>query len=114
MTTVLLKGEELEVARAEVEAVRAAVGEGDYADLLDDLLDVLADGGRSRAVTPTSSTACSRSRSSRAASRALRTGRRAGRAARVPEAADRGRARSATAVNEALASLGDRALDGSR
>ena len=44
MTTVLLKGEELEVARAEVEAVRAAVGGGDYADLLDDLLDVLADG----------------------------------------------------------------------
>ena len=31
MTPVLLKGEELEVARAEVEAVRAAVGEGDYA-----------------------------------------------------------------------------------
>ena len=44
VTTVLLKGEELEVARAEVEAVRAAVGGGDYADLLDDLLDVLADG----------------------------------------------------------------------
>ena len=44
MTTVLLTGEELEVARAEVEAVRAAVAGGDYADLLDDLLHVLADG----------------------------------------------------------------------
>ena len=31
MTAVLLKGEEVEVARAEVEAVRAAVGESDYA-----------------------------------------------------------------------------------
>ena len=44
MTTVLLKGEELEVARAEVEAVRAAVDGGDYADLLDDLLAILVDG----------------------------------------------------------------------
>lgn len=44
MTAVLLKGEELEVARAEVEAVRAAVGGSDYAELLDDLLTVLADG----------------------------------------------------------------------
>jgi hypothetical protein len=42
--TVLLRGEELEVARAEVEAVRAAVGEKDYADLLGELLDALANG----------------------------------------------------------------------
>ena len=42
--TVLLKGEELEVARAEVEAVHAAVGESDYADLLGELLDALAVG----------------------------------------------------------------------
>ena len=44
MTAVLLRGEELEVARAEVEAVRAAVGDGDYADLLGGLLAALADG----------------------------------------------------------------------
>ena len=44
MTAVLLKGEELEVARAEVEAVRAAVGDGDYADILEGLLEALADG----------------------------------------------------------------------
>ncbi len=44
MTAVLLKGEEVEVARAEVEAVRAAVGESDYADVLEELLEVLADG----------------------------------------------------------------------
>src|SRR6188472_457223 len=44
VTTVLLRGEELEVARAEVEAVRAAVGGSDYADLLDDLLHALAEG----------------------------------------------------------------------
>ena len=44
MTAVLLKGEELEVARAEVEAVRAAVGESDYADLLEELLGALAGG----------------------------------------------------------------------
>ena len=44
MTAVLLKGEELEVARAEVEAVRAAVGDGDYADVLGELLEALADG----------------------------------------------------------------------
>jgi hypothetical protein len=42
--TVLLKGEELEVARAEVEAVRAAVGVSDYADLLGELVDALANG----------------------------------------------------------------------
>jgi hypothetical protein len=42
--TALLRGEELEVARAEVEAVRAAVGEKDYADLLGELLDALANG----------------------------------------------------------------------
>jgi hypothetical protein len=44
MTAVLLKGEELEVARAEVEAVRAAVGTSDYADLLEELLGALAGG----------------------------------------------------------------------
>jgi hypothetical protein len=42
--TVLLKGEELEVARAEVEAVHAAVGESDYAVILGELLDALGDG----------------------------------------------------------------------
>jgi hypothetical protein len=46
VTTVLLKGEELEVARAEVEAVRAAVVGSDYAELLDDLLDALSDGSQ--------------------------------------------------------------------
>ena len=44
MTMVLLKGEELEVARAEVEAVRAAVGGSQYAELLDSLLHKLTDG----------------------------------------------------------------------
>ena len=44
MTAVLLKGEELQVARAEVEAVRAAVGMSDYGDLLDGLLDTLGEG----------------------------------------------------------------------
>lgn len=44
MTAVLLKPDELEVARAEVEAVRDALGQGDYRDLLDDLLGTLAEG----------------------------------------------------------------------
>ena len=44
MTPVLLKGDELEVARAEVEAVRAVLDQGDYRDLLDELLVVLARG----------------------------------------------------------------------
>jgi hypothetical protein len=44
VTAVLLKGEELDVARAEVEAVRAAVGRSDYAKLLGEVLHALADG----------------------------------------------------------------------
>jgi hypothetical protein len=44
VTAVLLKGEEAEVARAEVEAVRAAVGESEYAELLDELLATLDTG----------------------------------------------------------------------
>ena len=42
--TVLLKGEELEVAVAEIHAVREALVEGDYRDLLDDLLEALGEG----------------------------------------------------------------------
>ena len=114
VTTVLLKGEELEVARAEVEAVRAAAGGSDYADLLDDLLDALADGAELEAGTPTSSTASlTLAPPVRPRPRALRAGRRAGRAARVPQAADRDASsrESAAAVNEALAALEGRAIE---
>jgi hypothetical protein len=45
MTAVLLKGEELEVARAEVQAVRDVLDESDYRRRLDELLETLADGG---------------------------------------------------------------------
>jgi hypothetical protein len=44
MTGVRLRGEELEVARAEVEAVRQAVGGGAYRDVLDSLLAELGQG----------------------------------------------------------------------
>jgi hypothetical protein len=44
VTTVVLKDDEREVARAEVEAVRGALEPGEYRDRLDGLLVVLADG----------------------------------------------------------------------
>jgi hypothetical protein len=44
VTAVLLKGEELEIVRAEVQAVRDALDEGGYRDLLDDLLAAFDDG----------------------------------------------------------------------
>ena len=44
MSTVKLRGEELDVARAEVGAVREALDAGDYRDRLDELLDALAAG----------------------------------------------------------------------
>ena len=44
MTAVRLREDEVDVARAEVEAVRKALGGGDYRDLLDALLDDLGDG----------------------------------------------------------------------
>ena len=92
VTAVLLKGEELEVARAEVEAVRAAVGESDYADVLEELLGVLAErrgargAPRRRARPPAHARAPVGPRAC-----ALRAGRRAGRAARLPQAPERGR-----------------------
>jgi hypothetical protein len=43
VTAVTLRGEELEIARAEVGAVRDALNEGDYRDVLDDLLGALAE-----------------------------------------------------------------------
>jgi len=45
VTAVTLRGEELEVARAEVGAVRDALDEGDYRDVLDELLGVLDEAG---------------------------------------------------------------------
>jgi hypothetical protein len=44
MTAVRLREDEVDVARAEVEAVRKALGGGDYRDRLDALLDDLDDG----------------------------------------------------------------------
>ena len=113
MTTVLLNGEELEVARAEVEAVRAAVVGSDYAELLGDLVDALADGsvlqarhadeldrvltlalqsGRVRALYGPGG--------EQAALRAFR---------KLPTGAELGQ--SAAAVNDALASLAGRSIE---
>ncbi|HEX6725045.1 MAG TPA: hypothetical protein VF073_07345 [Gaiella sp.] len=113
MTAVLLKGEELEVARAEVEAVRAAVGGDDYGEVLDGLLRALGEGveleerqadeldrlltlalqsGRGRALYGPGG--------EQAALRAFR---------KLPTGADL--AQSAAAVNDALAALGGRAIE---
>ncbi len=113
MTAVLLKGEELEVARAEVEAVRAAVGEGEYAELLDDLHGALASG--------TELDARHADELDRLLTLALQSGRvralygpggeqAALRAFRkLPSGAEL--AQSAAAVNDALASLEGRAIE---
>jgi hypothetical protein len=113
VTAVRLKGDELEVARSEVAAVRAAVGEGDYADLLDVLDGVLASGseldarqaeeldrlltlalqsGRVRALYGPGG--------EQAALRAFR---------KLPTGAEL--AQSSAAVNDALASLAGRAIE---
>ncbi|HEX3291361.1 MAG TPA: hypothetical protein VHR46_08215 [Gaiella sp.] len=44
MTAVRLRPDEVEIARAEVESVREALGDGGYRDRLDDLLESLATG----------------------------------------------------------------------
>jgi hypothetical protein len=44
VTAVTLRGEELEIARAEVGAVCDALDEGDYREVLDDLLGALGEG----------------------------------------------------------------------
>ena len=113
MTAVLLKGEELEVARAEVEAVRAAVGESDYGDLLDALLDTLGEGsevdGRhaeelDRVITLALQSGRVRALygpgGEQAALRAFR---------KLPTGAEL--SQSAAAVNDALASLEGRSLE---
>ena len=113
MTAVKLREDEVDVARAEVEAVRKALGAGDYRDLLDALLDDLDDGevdarhvdeldrlltlalqsGRVRALYGPGG--------EQAALRAFR---------KLPTGSEL--AESTAAVNEALAALNGRPLDG--
>ena len=113
MTPVLLKDDELEVARAEVEAVRDVLDQGDYRDLLDDLLVVLARGdaieGRQADELDRLLTLALQSGRVRALygpggeQAALRAFRK------LPTGSEL--TRSTKAVNEALASLRDRPLD---
>lgn len=113
MTAALLKGEEVEVARAEVEAVRAAVGAGDYAELLLELDEALAAGAEldghhadelDRLITLALQSGRVRALygpgGEQAALRAFR---------KLPSGTEL--ARSAAAVNDALTSLGGRAIE---
>ena len=113
MTAGLLKGEELEVARAEVEAVRAAVGGSEYADLLDGLLAALGSGSEldgdhadelDRVLTLALQSGRVRALygpgGEQAALRAFR---------KLPTGAELGQ--SAAAVNDALASLAGRSIE---
>ena len=113
MTAVQLRGEELEVARAEVEAVREALGAGDYRDRLDELLDALAEGvvdGRDVGELDRLLTLALQSGRARALygpggeQAALRAFRK------LPTGSEL--TQSTGAVNEALGALRGRALDG--
>jgi hypothetical protein len=111
--SVVLRGEELDVARAEIEAVRQVLDGGDYRELLDDLLETLEDGGSvdgrhadelDRLLTLALQSGRVRALygpgGEQAALRAFR---------KLPTGAEL--AVSTAAVNEALASLRDRPLD---
>ena len=111
--SVVLRGEELDVARAEVEAVRQVLDDGDYRDVLDDLLETLEDGGSvegrhadelDRLLTLALQSGRVRALygpgGEQAALRAFR---------KLPTGAEL--ATSTAAVNEALSSLRDRSLD---
>ena len=111
--SVVLRGEELDVARAEVEAVRQVLDGGDYRDLLDDLLEMLSDGGSvegrhadelDRVLTLALQSGRVRALYGPGGEQAaLRAFRKLPTGAEISE--------STAAVNEALASLRDRSLD---
>lgn len=113
MTAVRLRPDELEIARAEVESVREALGAGDYRDRLDELLDALADGevdGRDAGELDRLLTLALQSGRARALygpggeQAALRAFRK------LPTGSEL--TQSTGAVNEALNALRGRALDG--
>ena len=90
MSVVALKGEEREVALAEVQAVRAAVPDGEYREQLDAIHAALE---RAAPLEPEDTGELERlitiALQSGSRARALRAGRRAGAAAPLPQAAGR-------------------------
>ena len=113
MMAVTLRGEELEIARAEVGAVRDALDEGDYRDVLDDLLGALAERARGRGAARGGARPAAHARTPvRARPGPLRAGgeQAALRAFRkLPTGSEL--AASAAAVNDALAALDGRPIE---